>query len=183
MQQEGNMSALASVRASSITGLTAQPRYLCQLFCCFIINKGRNRLRVWLRVIIFHMLTISGILYFFPSALQGGERDGVLEHGEGSTVLQISSDPWNPSQQYEFGSVSDFSKSTALTRIWQEQNAFSRELLEHVAIPSLMPKPNHREMPNNGKVFMATKVGLWHVGTSWTRAQLRILMVAEGISH
>lgn len=109
------MSALASVRTASITGLTAQPRHLCQLFCCFIINKGRERLRVWLRVVISRMLTISGILYFFFSPLQGVEREGVLEHRGGSTVLWTSSNPWNPSQQYEFGSAGCFSKSRAST--------------------------------------------------------------------
>lgn len=43
------------------------------------------------------------------------EREGVLEHGEGSTVLWTSTDLWNPSQQYEFGSLGAFSESTALT--------------------------------------------------------------------
>jgi len=51
---------------------------------------------------------------------------------------------------------------------------------------SLMSRPHHyisSEMPNNAKVFVVTKIGLFHLLVSWRRAQLCILTLTGGTSY
>lgn len=74
------------------------------------------------------------------------EREGVLEHGEGSTVLWTSSGPWNPSQQYQLGSLGDFSESTALTELGRSKMHPAENFW---SILPLVPKPHHSEIPEN----------------------------------
>lgn len=116
----------------------------------------------------------------------------MLDHIAEGTVFWPSSGLWNPSQQSEFESDDNFSKSTALTELSKnkmhsvENFIWARYVSGRSCHLSLMSTPHHyisSEIPNNAKVFVVTKIGLCHLGISWRRAQLCIPTVTEGTSH